>query len=340
MYVIQIEDVIDILSLYYCNEHIIGIDMLSYFQEDDKVCIVIKATTDDSRKYVIKLINIELINAFEEEKRNIFSEFLRLNGLSVPKKYINRFHYCVPKTINDIRFLATVEDYFGEDVKEITCESAFALGSILGNLHQVSFCYDYHLKQGFVCSALKSGQTSFDSIWRNLDTIVWDNNDYVQKLRIMHDNKTEELRKLWCELPTSAVHGDLGLTSNFMYQRGGYGIIDFNLAGDEVLLGDLLITWYSSRYSNDFIRQVPIKSVSKIKNSFFQGYYSQRKLTAIEYKNFDRLSKILNGIYFNRFVADLTKESNIKLAKKLSMYIYEQYFNDDTYINLAGELKL
>lgn len=340
MYVIQIADVIDILSLYSCNENVIAIDMLSYFQEYNKVCILIKATCNGNKKYVIKLLNIEPIEIFEEEERNVFSEFLRLKGLSVPKKHINSNHYCATITINDIDFLATVEDYFGEDVKEITLQSVFELGSILGNLHQLSYSHGYHLKQGCVLSSLKSGRTRFDSIWSELDAIVFDNPEEIQKIRILHNNKIEELKKLWNELPTTAVHGDLGLTSNFMYQSSGYGIIDFNLAGDEVLLGDLLITWYSSRYSNDFIRKVPFNNVSKIKQSFFQGYYSKRELTDIEHKNFDKVSIIINGIYFNRFVAELAKEGNVQLAKKLSKYIFEHYYTDDTSINLAGELKL
>lgn len=339
MFVIQIADVINILNAYSCDNSVITIEMLSYYQEQEKVCIVIRAITNVNQ-YVIKLLNIESVNFNVEEKRNAFSEFLRLYGLPVSRKYTSGGSYCTITQISGIEFLTTVEDYFGEDVKEITRESAYELGSILGDLHQLSYNRDYHLQQGYVYSALKSENTKFNSIWKDLDTIVFDSNDDIQKLKILHDNMIDELKVLWNELPAVAVHGDLGLTSNLMYQKNGYGIIDFNLAGDEVLLGDLLITWYSSRYSNDFIRKVPFNNVSNIKKSFFQGYYSKRELTDIEYKNFDKVSIILNGIYFNRFVAELAKEDNVKLANKLSKHIYEHYYNDDTSINLAGELKL
>lgn len=339
MFVLQIADVTDILFDYSCNDEVVEIELLAYYQELDKTCIVVSATTDSGKKYVLKLINGESSEIHLEEKRSEFSEFLRNGGFPVPQKYICNNRYCSEKKLGNIDFLITVEDYYGKDVKEVTQKSAYELGRLLGTMHTLSYKSQYHLEFGNVYSALKSGKTEFDFIWGKFSNSVFDN-AAIQTLSNLHHSKMAIIKKIWGKLPIAAVHGDLALTSNLMFYNNKYGIIDFNLSGDEPLLGDLLVTWYSSRYSDTFIRKVSRNDVVSIKNKFFSGYRSVRELTRIEEIHFDELSKIINGIYFNKFVANRVKQGDIDFGKKLSESISEHYSISDTTIDLGDELGL
>lgn len=339
MFVIQIADVTDILSVYSCKNTVVEINMLAYYQELDKECIIIAAVTDLGEKYVLKMLSEESVDIDLEEQRSSFSEFLRNGGLPVPKKYTTNGKFCYIKKFDNTNLMITVEDYFGNDVKDISGKSAYELGRLLGIMHNLSYESNYHLKIGSAYTALKSGSTAFKNIWGEYSNYIF-NDSTVDILSKLHNQKMINVKKIWEKLPIAAVHGDLALTCNFMLQNNKYGIIDFNLAGDEPLLGDLLLTWYSSRYSDLFIRTVPYNAVATIREKYFSGYYSVHSLSNIEKNFFDELSQALNGVYFNRFVSNLAKKGEIDLGKELSRYIFEQYYNSDSTIDIKSKLKL
>lgn len=333
MFVIQIADVTEILSFFSCFEYIVEIELLAYYQQENNVCIIISAQNNTNKKYVLKLLSNIKIDDEIEESRNAFSEFLRKNKLPVPRKYMINGKYCLHKKLNGIEFLITVEDYYGKDIKTITKKSSYELGRILGSMHKVSYESNYHLPMGNISFALKSGKTTFENVWQgNNLTILSDAES--SRLNLTHSNAIEYIKNNWTDLPRSAVHGDLALTSNLMFSDNGYGIIDFNLSGDEPLLGDLLVSWYSSRYSDSFIRNVPFDKTQFIKKEFFDGYLSVREFTEKEILCFEKLSSYLNGIYYNRFVVELIKQGRINIAKTLVPDLLESYYKSDTEINI------
>lgn len=337
MFVIQIADVTDILHKFSCEDIVLEIEMLAYYQELDKTCIIIYSQTSSCKKYVLKLISAGATDISLEESRSSFSEFLRENGVPAPRKYMSNGKYFIEKSIGGIVFLISVEDYFGIDVKEITSKSSFELGRLLGIMHKISLDSDYHLEYGTAYSALKSGKVEFYNIWEEYEDTIFEQS-YLEKIRKLHDCRMRSLTDIWQTLPIASVHGDLGLTSNLVFYNNYYGIIDFNLSGDEPLLGDLLITWYSSRYSDSFIHKVSFDSVDIIKKSFFEGYFSMRELTSFEKENFEQISKSLNGVYFNKLVSRMIRSGEREIGIKLSKSIYENYFVKDTTLDLGAEL--
>lgn len=338
MCVIQKIDVVNILSQYRCYQTIRSIKVLEYYHEKNSISLILKIKTSLRKEYVIKLIHTRYSNIEEEEKRCEFSEFLRQHDMPVPQKYkSNNGTYCIKKIFNNICYCISVEEYFGEDVKTINYYSTYMLGMLLGKMHALSEKYNYFLKFGPAYNALNSGKTKYRNIWKKEYDEVFKNKNDIYKLEKLHNQKINELKKIWSNLPMSAVHADLGLISNFMY-KNSYGIIDFNLAGNEVLLGDLLITWYSSRYTIFFINNVEFEKTNILKEIFLKGYFYSRRLTRVEEKYLKKISCILNGIYFNIFVVDLVKQGYKDIAQKLVDKIYEQYFLDDTQIDLKKEL--
>ena len=86
---ISIKDVNNILEKYELGNSgkAVAIEILQYYQVDEKICIVILIETILHVRYVMKLLSDKWICVEEEEKRSEFSELLRGNGLPVPQKY-------------------------------------------------------------------------------------------------------------------------------------------------------------------------------------------------------------------------------------------------------------
>ena len=151
--------------------------------------------------------------------------------------------------------------------------------------------------------------------------------------------KINKIKNMWTDLPIYAVHGDLGLLSNVTIYNNQYGIIDFNLSGDEVLLNDMLITWYSSVYSFDIALILSLKERIENRKIFFSSYLNNRNLNTKEQEYLYDMACIINGVYFNRFVALLASKGFKKSVKKMIPHITANYYCLDSDIDIQSELQ-
>lgn len=240
---ISIKDVNNILEKYELGNSgkAVAIEILQYYQVDEKICIVILIETILHVRYVIKLLSDKWICVEEEEKRSEFSELLRGNGLPVPQKYKVKNRYIGCFCFGEVEFKVTIEDYFGENLKTVSFGNIKTLGRLLADMHKISINHEYHLKKGSTYCALFSGRVGIDRIWGENKSILLKANLY-KKVKAIHEMSINKIKNMWTDLPIYAVHGDLGLLSNVTIYNNQYGIIDFNLSGDEVLLNDMLIT--------------------------------------------------------------------------------------------------
>lgn len=335
MYVIQIKDVAKILGLYSCESNLRGIDLIEYYSLDNNVGMVLLAKTTSKKNYILKIISKNMICSDKEEQQSHFSEFLRKKGISTPRKYKNGEQYGTLIKYCDQTFFVTVEDYFGIDITQVTPNSSYALGNILAKTHLYSQESNYHLQRGPTFNALYSGKVTLETIWGENDGSLISKMDYEQ-IDVIHSKQMLNLKEMWKVLPKGSVHGDLGLTSNFMQCGDKYGIIDFNLSGDEVFLNDMLVTWYSSRYNFNVATSYSLDEIHKLRQSFFYGYFSERKLCYKELKNFEKMSYIINGVYFNRFVANNFENSSEEIKQKLIPLISKNYYKSDVDYDLRN----
>lgn len=332
MFAIQTIDVVNILHQFNCNDQVAETNLVSHYQINDKIIMIVMATTT-ANKYILKFYSDKVVDMELENLQCRFSEFQFLSGVSLPHKYTANGKYVVKAIIDNIPFLVTVEDVFGIDVTIITEETAFELGNVLGQMHKFSVLADYHLPKGIAYNTLYSQKVEYDAIWESV-AVEHLSNNLIQDTRFIHNRNVTTLRSMWKELPTYAVHGDLGLTSNFMYDETyGYGVIDFNLSGDEILIGDLLITWYSSRYSKPFVNSISSTEAKNIRDAFYKGYSVNRRLERYEASIFQSSAKIVNGLYFSRYVANLFKTHEEESGKKLYSKIVESFDSIDTSID-------
>ena len=339
MYVISIKDVNNILEKYELQKkgEAVAIEILQYYQVEEKICIVISIETIFHTRYVMKLLSNALL-CEDEEKQSEFSELLRANGIPVPQKYKVKNRYVGCFRFSDVEFNVTIEDYFGENIKTISPWSIKKLGSLLADMHKISMNHEYHLKKGSTYCALFSGSVGIDKIWGENKNILLKTNSY-KKIKEIHEKAISKIKNMWLELPVYAVHGDLGLLSNVTIYNNQYGIIDFNLSGDEVLLSDMLITWYSSVYSFNIAETLSLKERVENRKTFLCSYLNERNLTTKEQKYLYDMACIINGVYFNRFVALLASKGFEKSVKKMIPHITVNYSCLDSDVDIQSELQ-
>lgn len=340
MYVISVKDVNNILEKYELGNSgkAVAIEILQYYQVDEKICIVILIETILHVRYVMKLLSDKWICVEEEEKRSEFSELLRGNGLPVPQKYKVKNRYIGCFCFGEVEFKVTIEDYFGENLKTVSFGNIKTLGRLLADMHKISINHEYHLKKGSTYCALFSGRVGIDRIWGENKSILLKANLY-KKVKAIHEMSINKIKNMWTDLPIYAVHGDLGLLSNVTIYNNQYGIIDFNLSGDEVLLNDMLITWYSSVYSFDIALILSLKERIENRKIFFSSYLNNRNLNTKEQEYLYDMACIINGVYFNRFVALLASKGFKKSVKKMIPHITANYYCLDSDIDIQSELQ-
>ena len=187
MYVISIKDVNNILEKYELQNkgEAVAIEILQYYQVEEKICIVISIETIFHTRYVMKLLSNALL-CEDEEKQSEFSELLRANGIPVPQKYKVKNRYVGCFRFSDVEFNVTIEDYFGENIKTISPWSIKKLGSLLADMHKISMNHEYHLKKGSTYCALFSGSVGIDKIWGENKNILLKTNSY-KKIKEIHE---------------------------------------------------------------------------------------------------------------------------------------------------------
>lgn len=339
MYAINIEDVNEILGKYKItnNKRAISLELLQYYQVNTQVCMVVLTEISSHEKYVIKMLSNNLINIKEEEKQAEFSEFLRKNGIPVPRKYKLGDKYVSYLVLDNLKFNIIVEDFYGKDLNYVSTNSIKTIAKLLAEMHENSITYGYHLPLGATYKAVCSNNVGMDKIWGNsikhiIAGVTYDN------ISSVHINAMNKIKEMWKLLPIYAVHGDLGLTSNVTIHDDSYGIIDFNLSGDEVLLSDMLITWYSSIYTYDMMLTLSVEDRIVNRQLFFDTYIKNRHLTKEEHECIYDMACAINGIYFNRFVAYLANKGIDDVVNKMVPYISDNYHSIDLDIDTQCEL--
>lgn len=332
MCVMPITDVVKIFCDYGIAEDINSIFTLADYSVKGTICKVIKIICS-KRTYVMKMLSDEIFDFCVEEKQAEFSEQLRFDGMSVSRKYrsIKNGKFTTTFHEGDVKLYIQVEDYSGSDLLCLDRKVASFAGTFLGKMHRYSLGQNCRITRGVTYNAVVGGKTSFDKLISVEFKRAMSNECYNRALQA-HNKKTELIRKIWTILPNTAVHGDLGFGSNIVEENGRYTVIDFNQASDECVLGDLLITWYSSLYSSNVIGCMTDGEIESLKDSFFASYLNQRGLCVIEQNYYNDVARFLNGVYFTRYINDLyniNMERAVKEAEKIALYYESTDLDDD-----------
>lgn len=298
--------------------------------EDEKEKRIILVQTINGNKYVCRYYGGSHFSQNILEQQSRFACVLQNNGIITPNKYNSKGRYCLPFDVGNKKYLTTVEDYLDGNDFEIDLQLFEKIGRLLGCLHRISEEIPAIINYAPVTNSILCGKARFEALL-NRAKIPFEKNSCITSIASMHDELVGKLSKCWCMLPSGSVHGDLSIFNNIVEVGGNIGIIDFDLAGNEPFLSDLLITFYSSLYKYYTDSEKTNIDAIKAYKMFFGGYLSQRELTKTEISVFSEIAALFDGLYFSKM---LISEWNRTQKQKILDRFEEAQNKFDTSIHL------
>lgn len=216
-------------------------------------------------------------------------------------RYTANGRYCNEYFYNDLPCNVTVEDHCGEEIMEITTDVSYKIGELMARMHILSLENKCEIGCGTLFSAAYWNDVDafprFCEIGKDekLDQAI------VEEIKKLHDEKLEAIRAVWDRLPKAAVQGDIS-TNNLVYGEDELTVFDYNNAGDEVLISDLVMEGLLTAYEMD----LPEGADKSMRERFFpallDGYLSIRKLSEEEASTAWIVYTLYHALWFSRVV--------------------------------------
>lgn len=244
------------------------------------------------------------------ERQSQFSEILREQGILVPTKYSYQGQYCMPYEIEGMSLDVTAESWLEGGKKVFSPEFFGKFGELLGQIHQVS--QESQMKIGFsiVYDEVEKGAMDFRKIFGNMDLSAFPEK-IMCRIEMLHDQKKKSIADIWPKLPRGAVQGDIYSCNNLVWKEDGrVGLFDFNIAADEVFLGDLLHAWYRTIYDSNNAGVLDAWNLETCWQDYINGYETYRRLTALEREWMNPVSSLLEAIYAARLAAEYLRKDD------------------------------
>ena len=302
---VEIEVIRDILKRYGIGEQIMEQKIYIDRMEDSGwMKLIFRVTLADGKKMVIKIVHEDddlMTELAKVEKQSIFSETMRSHGIKTPVRYQANERYCKEFVYHGRKCLITVEDWCGEEITEITAEIAFQIGELMARMHTISLETNCGIGSGTLFSA--AYQNDVDS-FPEFCEITKDANldkDIVDQIKAIHDDKLMYLRSVWNTLPKAAVQGDVSI-NNLVRSETGLAVFDYNNAGDEVLISDLVLEGLLTAFEMELPGGVSSTYRDKLLDAILSGYLSVRQLSSVESKAAWEIYTLYHGLWFSRIV--------------------------------------
>ncbi len=302
--IIPEEDIHKILALYALDTPFFEQqEYISYdgTHIDGLVKVILSVLLENGKRVVIKLLREQ--DDLEKERRKIekqsaFSEFMRKNGIKTPRRYVSSGRYCHEYIYHGVACLVTAEDHCGEEITQIDTDIAYKIGALMARMHTISLENGCEIGCGTLFSAAYWNDVdAFEQFCRlgtdeNLDQQI------VAQIRKYHDEKLEYLRTVWDSLPKAAVQGDISI-NNLVYGPDELTVFDYNNAGDEVLISDLVMEGLLTAYEMETATGVDRE---KLFPALLGGYLSLRRLSEEEADAAWTIYTLYHALWFTRVV--------------------------------------
>ena len=279
-------------------------EYISYHGEDGDglVKVILSVLLENGQRVVMKILHEEddlLADRAKIEKQSAFSECMREKGILTPKRYMAKGAYCHEYTYDGLPCNVTVEDWCGEEIMEINTDICYKIGELMARMHILSMENKCEIGCGTLFSAAYWNDSfeEFCEIGKNenLDQTI------VNQIKKLHDEKLEAIRAVWDRLPKAAVQGDISI-NNLVYGEKELTVFDYNNAGDEVLISDLVMEGLLTAYEMD----LPEGAEQSCREHFFpallDGYLSIRTLSEEEAETAWIVYTLYHALWFSRVV--------------------------------------
>lgn len=275
---------------------------IHYIGEDGQMKLILRVTLEDGRLLVIKLVHEDddLTQELQKkEKQSVFSEFMRSKGISTPARHKAGEGYCVQYEYQGAACILTVEDWCGEEIMEITADTAYRIGELMAWMHSISLEHDCRIGCGTLFSAAYWNDVDAFSLFCKLSEDERLDRVATDRIKNLHDRKLETIRSMWEELPRAAVQGDISI-NNLSMNGEVLTVFDYNNAGDEVLVSDMVMEGLLTAYEMDLPEGQPEAYREQLFPAFLEGYLSTRKLTAREAEAAWEIYTMYNSLWFTK----------------------------------------
>lgn len=284
-------------------------------EENGWMKLILRVTLEDGTMLVIKILHEDDDPAAEMTKvehQSRFSEQMRSCGIRTPKRYQADGRYCSELRYAEQPCVVTVEDWCGEELTELTVDIAFEIGELMARMHLHSLEHKCVIGHRTLFSA---------AYWNDVDAfeqfcdITGDeklDQNVIAQIKALREEKLERIRTVWHMLPKAAVQGDISI-NNLVYDEKGLIVFDYNNAGDEVLISDLVMEGLLTAYEMDLPEGVPESHREVLFPAFLRGYLSVRPLSDAEADTAWEVYTLYHGLWFTRIIYhDASLESLMK----------------------------
>ncbi len=283
---------------------------------DGLIKIILSVLLESGKRVVIKILHEQddlLRDRAKIENQSAFSEFMRQSGINTPMRYMANGRYCNECVYNGLPCNVTVEDWCGEEIREINTDIAYKIGELMAKMHVLSL----ESKREIGCGTLFSA-----AYWNDVDAFPRfteiSKNEHLdsatcQEIIRLRDEKLAAIRATWESLPKAAVQGDISI-NNLVYENGEITVFDYNNAGDEVLVSDLVLEGLLTAYEMDLTEGAAPGIRDALFPAFLSGYLSVRKLNENEARAAYQIYTLFNSMWFSKVVYN--ENSLEKLVEK------------------------
>lgn len=277
--------------------------------------MILKVTLEDGQNLVVKFIREKEYPAELVEKQSYFSETLRMRGIPTSRKYMCAGSYCTSYYLGGEEFLVTAEDYLGEPIRKVTGRLIYEMAELIGKIHRESQKSGITIGTSTLFKEIMEDRTDFLKLFEDVDYGVLDMAvlEEIQRLYIPHMQK---LKEVWNQLPRAAVQGDVWIYNNLTQTKDGLAIFDYNLSGDETLLGDLVLAWMRTKYSINWENTPDCPDADELFQMFMKGYLLERPLEEIEMQAFGDVMAAAETAYYTKYIKVLVEQGRLEEAQK------------------------
>ncbi len=311
----------DILQEYDFTDTIIDSKQYIGVIDEGWVKFVIGVVLKDGHHLIVKIFREDGGTDQERlkiENQSAFSELLRSHGIKTPKRYKSGEYYATERMYSGLDCVVTVEDWCGEEVTEITTDIAYQIGVLMARMHNIAVESKFQIGCGTLFGAAYENDVdayeSFCKICENQNL----NQKVVSEIKKHREDKLARIRSLWGELPKAATQGDISI-NNLVWENNELTMFDYNNAGDEVLVSDLVLEGLLTAYEMELADGTPSEYRKQLFPSLLSGYLSTRKLSDAECVAAWEIYTLYNGLWFTKVLY-----SDNSLDKLVSAEKYEE----------------
>ena len=319
------QELIQILEHFNINENVESWDELVHIENriDEKYVLkhYFRVHTEVS-SYILKLLSLPMCSTILLEGQSRFSEFYRANGIPTPKRFLSiKGNYLLPWVWKNKDIYISIESDAGMQISHFSKETIIIMGKMLGRMHKISEENQCHFQPGSLYLEFKSGKTTYLPLWKSVGTDFLPQ-ELFKEIQNAYDEHLKTMRADWEHLPRFAVQSDM-YRMNLTIKDGEIQLIDYDRVGDEVLLADLLVTWFRFRF-DPFIREYFVNlDSSEYWHLFFESYLSERELLPEEQNALKYMYGIIGAVFCTKMLVSEAVKGNRDYASNQLNLILE-----------------